>query len=108
MVYYCRLGPIGLQTNRSSKLDYALNSLMTYSIHSGLITSAVSLGVAVTYACLKDNLVYVGLAAIVSKLYSNSLLGMLNARIHLRSMVYDGPAVNVNEALSESSDSAAV
>lgn len=38
-----------------------------------------------------------------------TLLRRLNARIHLRSVVYDGPAVNVNlEALSESSDSAAV
>ncbi|CAL1703727.1 unnamed protein product [Somion occarium] len=94
MIYYLRHA-MSSQEGRTSKMNGVLYSLMAYSLHSGLATTGVSLAIALTYAFLKGSLVYAGLAAIVSKLYTNSLLGMLNAREALRSRI-SGTAVEIN------------
>ncbi|KAG7439313.1 uncharacterized protein BT62DRAFT_939092 [Guyanagaster necrorhizus] len=73
-----------------------LFSLMRLVVISGLATSACSLFTLITYLVWQNSLVFLGVDLILSKLYVNSLLAMLNSRrvheAHTNSG-YSGPKV---------------
>ncbi|KAK7681773.1 hypothetical protein QCA50_015120 [Cerrena zonata] len=70
--------------------------MMMYAVHSGLILMAASLVVVLTFVTMKDSLTFAGFIAIIGKLYSNSLLGTLNARQVFRSKNNSEPAVKIS------------
>ncbi|KAF8142246.1 hypothetical protein K438DRAFT_688879 [Mycena galopus ATCC 62051] len=51
-----------------------INRIMFWSIRTGLITSLVSVAIVVCFQTMKDNYVWIGIFAVLGKLYSNSLL----------------------------------
>ncbi|KAK7689049.1 hypothetical protein QCA50_007740 [Cerrena zonata] len=68
--------------------------IMAYTVNTGLLTMIVSVVIVVTFVCIKDSLLYAGLIAVEARVYSNCLLGALNARPTFRaklpSNVFDG------------------
>ncbi|KAJ7166199.1 hypothetical protein C8R46DRAFT_1276058 [Mycena filopes] len=63
-----------------------VNRIVFCSIQTGLITSVVSVTVVVCFQLMKDNYIWMGVFAILGKLYSNSLLASLNIRSLRRKM----------------------
>ncbi|CAL1703591.1 unnamed protein product [Somion occarium] len=86
MIWYLHRGQSGF-----ARTDGVVRWLMSYSVNSGAIMMVVSLAIAITYVCLKESLLFLGLVMIVSKLYANSLLGTLNARQLLRRQATSAP-----------------
>ncbi|EIN05259.1 hypothetical protein PUNSTDRAFT_137944 [Punctularia strigosozonata HHB-11173 SS5] len=61
-----------------------VHSLMYWILGTGLLTSACSLVLLITFAAMPNNLVFIAMEILLSKLYLNSFLAMLNARQSLR------------------------
>ncbi|TFK33817.1 hypothetical protein BDQ12DRAFT_738568 [Crucibulum laeve] len=61
-------------------------AIMKYVLISGFLTSACSLACLITYATMPHNLVFLGVEFILTKLYINSYVAMLNARRSVREM----------------------
>ncbi|CAL1703578.1 unnamed protein product [Somion occarium] len=80
IIYYLRRGQTGFKST-----DNVVRSLMAYAVNSGAITMIVSIVIVLTFVFLKNSLLFAGLVTVAGKLYSNSLLGTLNARSYLRS-----------------------
>ncbi|KAJ7668948.1 hypothetical protein B0H17DRAFT_217895 [Mycena rosella] len=57
-----------------------INRIMFSSIQTGLITSIVSVAVIICLQAMPDNYVWMGVLAVLGKLYSNSFLASLNIR----------------------------
>ncbi|GBE85756.1 hypothetical protein SCP_0802780 [Sparassis crispa] len=62
------------------RTDHIIRSLITYVVNTGALTMVVSVSTLLTFVLLSDNLIFVGLAAVQSKLYANSFMATLNAR----------------------------
>ncbi|EIW57896.1 uncharacterized protein TRAVEDRAFT_59396 [Trametes versicolor FP-101664 SS1] len=82
LTYYLRKSRTGFR-----KTDSMVDVLMVYAINTGLSTSILSV-VALTCAlAMPNNLIYSAILMVCSKMYSNSLLAVLNSR---RSLVDKG------------------
>ncbi|KAK0243657.1 hypothetical protein EDD85DRAFT_804791 [Armillaria nabsnona] len=79
-----------------SSTNSRLLVLMWFVLMSGLVTSACSTVALVTYIVLPNTLVFLGVEFLLTKLYVNSLLSMLNARKRLQ-----GANTGSGTALSE-------
>ncbi|CAL1702690.1 unnamed protein product [Somion occarium] len=90
MVYFLRREK-GTHTGAKGIITW----MMMYAVHSGLILMAASLVVVLTFVTMSDSLTFAGFIAIIGKLYSNSLLGTLNARQVFRSKNSD-PVVKLS------------
>ncbi|KAI0809267.1 hypothetical protein BC629DRAFT_1590329 [Irpex lacteus] len=64
----------------SGRTRHIIQTLMVYTINTGAITILFSAGVLATFNLFKMSLLFGGLIEIISKLYANSMLAMLNAR----------------------------
>jgi hypothetical protein len=64
--------------------DSLVNTLMLYTINTGLLTSVSAIACFVTFAIWPHAFVFIGFYFVLSKLYINSLLAMLNTRERLR------------------------
>ncbi|KAF8647976.1 hypothetical protein AX16_006424 [Volvariella volvacea WC 439] len=75
-----------LQTSRSgfSTTNSMIVAIMRYVVASGLATSLCSMTALITYAAMPNNLVFLGIEFLLTKLYVNSFLAMLNARQSMR------------------------
>ncbi|KAF8878227.1 hypothetical protein BD779DRAFT_1555181 [Infundibulicybe gibba] len=75
-----------LQTNRSgfSEANSRIVVVMRYVLISGFATSVCSTVALITYSAMPRNLVFLGIEFLLTKLYVNSFLAMLNARRSLR------------------------
>ncbi|KAI0709801.1 hypothetical protein C8Q76DRAFT_798588 [Earliella scabrosa] len=62
-----------------------VNRILLYAVNTGAITCTASLLCVILFAVQKNSLTFLGLVEIQAKLYSNSFLGSLNARSHIRS-----------------------
>ncbi|KAH9984962.1 hypothetical protein BJV77DRAFT_1071690 [Russula vinacea] len=60
--------------------DTLINRLIIYSVNTGTLTSVFSVAVLVAYNLMPDNLIFIALYFILSKLYANSCLATLNTR----------------------------
>ncbi|KAF8636801.1 hypothetical protein AX17_003252 [Amanita inopinata Kibby_2008] len=59
-------------------------TVMRYVLISGTLTTACSLSALITYAVMPNNLVFLAIEFLLTKLYVNSYLAMLNARKSVR------------------------
>ncbi|KAJ7062683.1 hypothetical protein C8F01DRAFT_1368422 [Mycena amicta] len=57
-----------------------IQRLIMWTIQTGLITSMTSVAVEITFQTMRRNFVWLALYTLLAKLYSNSLLVLLNAR----------------------------
>ncbi|KAM5544618.1 hypothetical protein V8D89_001516 [Ganoderma adspersum] len=70
----------------AERTDSMIQTLVVYTINTGLVTSVVGI-VAFIFALIKPgNLVYFAMGIIVTKLYANSVLALLNTRRYLSSL----------------------
>ncbi|PBK84962.1 hypothetical protein ARMGADRAFT_1087867 [Armillaria gallica] len=79
-----------------SSTNSRLLVLMWFVLMSGLATSACSTVALITFIVLPNTLVFLGVESLLTKLYVNSLLSMLNARNRLQ-----GAKAGSGAALSE-------
>ncbi|OAX40816.1 hypothetical protein K503DRAFT_864334 [Rhizopogon vinicolor AM-OR11-026] len=75
-----------LATSRTgfSSTDSFLTKLMVYTINTGCLTSVCSMVAFITCAVMPNNLIYVAVEFLVTKLYVNSFLALMNARYYLQ------------------------
>ncbi|KAK7689084.1 hypothetical protein QCA50_007775 [Cerrena zonata] len=71
------------------RTDSVLRWLIAYSVNTGVLTMLFALATIITYAYVKDNLIYAGLVVVSGKICANSMLGALNARHVLRDRLND-------------------
>ncbi|KAF8624450.1 hypothetical protein AX15_005868 [Amanita polypyramis BW_CC] len=70
---------------------------MRYFVISGALTSMCSLAALITFGVMPNNLVYAGIFFLLTKLYVNSYLAMLNARKAMRDVSSpSGSAMHMN------------
>ncbi|KAK0185295.1 hypothetical protein F5146DRAFT_1166936 [Armillaria mellea] len=74
-----------LHTTRKSSLsfDHIIDSLILYTLECGAVTCAATIASMICWLTM-NNLVFLGLHFVISKLYSNSLLATLITRYELR------------------------
>lgn len=77
--YYLRKNKSGFST-----MDQIIDSLVLYTVESGLITCITTIVSLVCWTTMSDNLIFLGLHFTISKLYANSLLATLNSRKSLK------------------------
>ncbi|KAI0759690.1 hypothetical protein BD413DRAFT_270727 [Trametes elegans] len=75
LVWYLRQSRTGFQ-----KTDSVVDVLMVYSINTGLSTSLITFPAMICSIVMPDNMIWSALYVIASKMYSNSLLAVLNSR----------------------------
>jgi hypothetical protein len=64
-----------------------IDRLVGWNIRTGAVTSAAALAMLICFETMPNNLVWLGLYTFLSKLYSTSLLSVLNARQSLRNVM---------------------
>ncbi|KAH9933661.1 uncharacterized protein BXZ73DRAFT_101044 [Epithele typhae] len=69
---------------RSQQSDSTINRILLYSVNTGAVTCSASLLCVILFAVQTNSLNFLGLVEIQAKLYANSFLGSLNARMLLR------------------------
>jgi len=62
------------------RMNRLVNRLMQWSIESGLITSIGAIFLLICFVTMQGNFNWIGVSAVLPKLFSNSLLFSLNAR----------------------------
>ncbi|KAJ7118084.1 hypothetical protein C8R44DRAFT_189790 [Mycena epipterygia] len=65
---------------RESRLNSRISTLMQYTLSCGVFTSACSLSCLFTFILMPNNLVFLALTYILTRLYVNSFMAMMNAR----------------------------
>ncbi|KAJ7342397.1 hypothetical protein DFH08DRAFT_1082017 [Mycena albidolilacea] len=75
MCYYLRKSMGGERV-----LNSRISGLMQYSLSCGVFTSACSLSCLFTFILMPNNLVFLALSYLLTRLYVNSFLAMMNAR----------------------------
>ncbi|KAK0450524.1 uncharacterized protein EV420DRAFT_738167 [Desarmillaria tabescens] len=75
-----------LHTNRKVSLsfDHIIDSLILYTLECGAVTCAATIASMICWLTMNNNLVFLGLYFVISKLYSSSLLATLITRYELR------------------------
>ncbi|KAF8347233.1 hypothetical protein F5887DRAFT_1157825 [Amanita rubescens] len=79
----CHLLYLSATTVEETK--FMVGILMRYALISGALTSMCSLTGLIIFCAMPNNLIFLGVTFIVTKLYINSYLAMLNARNSIRS-----------------------
>lgn len=75
-----------LATSRTgfSSTDSFVDKLTAYIVNTGCIMSIGSVATMITCAVMPNNYIFIGVGFVVSKLYVNSFLALLNARYYLQ------------------------
>jgi len=75
-----------LQRSRSgfTVTNFKIVTIMKYVVVSGFLTSACSTTALITFGALPNTLVFLGIEFLLTKLYINSFIAMLNARKNVR------------------------
>ncbi|KAF8994655.1 hypothetical protein BDQ17DRAFT_1285590 [Cyathus striatus] len=91
-----------LNSSRSSFINtnYRILTIMKYVLASGFLTSACSLTALITYTLMPTNLVFLGIEFLLTKLYINSFVAMLNARRTVREMDSSSNSANVSKVMN--------
>ncbi|KAI0341722.1 hypothetical protein BDW22DRAFT_1358565 [Trametopsis cervina] len=90
LIWYLRMQRTGFPNT-----NMRIQKLMHYTLNTGAITIIISAAIVGTIN-LPNSLFFFGLVEVVSKLYSNSMLAMLNARKHLQEAVYqESTGINI-------------
>ncbi|KAL7277632.1 hypothetical protein ACG7TL_008559 [Trametes sanguinea] len=95
-----------LREHKSGFNQYVtLDKIIYWTVNNGLLTSVVGLVVIVTFSVMPDNMVFLGVHLLLSKLYANSLLATLNFRQAQRGRGLDTDgtsAINVDSTFGRS------
>ncbi|CAL1710753.1 unnamed protein product [Somion occarium] len=83
-----------------TRTDDVVRSLVVYVVHTGATTTLVSIAIILTYQLVHNSLLFAGFYAIQSKLYANSLLGMLNTRDMRKGRMFATDAVDLSHRTS--------
>ncbi|KAJ7743508.1 hypothetical protein DFH07DRAFT_835596 [Mycena maculata] len=75
MCYYLRKSK-----GEESQLNSRISTLMQYTLSCGVFTSACSLSILFTFILMPNNLIFLGLTFLLTRLYVNSFIAMMNAR----------------------------
>ncbi|KAF8873179.1 hypothetical protein CPB84DRAFT_648890 [Gymnopilus junonius] len=75
---------LGRSRSSFSGTTYRIIKIMQYVLVSGFLTSACSLSALITFAVMPTTLIFLGIEFLLTKLYINSYLAMLNARKSVR------------------------
>ncbi|PCH43295.1 MFS general substrate transporter [Wolfiporia cocos MD-104 SS10] len=76
LVHYLRTHRSGF----SSRTDNLLDKLTYWTVNCGVLTSTVGIAVIICFVSMPDNMIYLALHLLLSKLYANALLATLNFR----------------------------
>lgn len=76
LVYFLRTHRTGF----SSHTDSLLDKLTYWTVNCGLLPSIVGIAVIICFIIMPDNMIYLALHLLLSKLYANALLATLNFR----------------------------
>ncbi|KAK0201357.1 hypothetical protein DFS33DRAFT_979105 [Desarmillaria ectypa] len=71
---------------RNAQTNHILNRLVLYSLNTGFLNSVFAILCFVTATVWSDNLIFVGLYAVLCRMYSVSVLATLNSRKRFRSL----------------------
>ncbi|KAK0492362.1 hypothetical protein EDD18DRAFT_511732 [Armillaria luteobubalina] len=71
---------------RNAQTNHIINRLVLYSLNTGFLTSIFAILCFVTATVWSENLIFVGLYAVLSRMYSVSVLATLNSRKRFRSL----------------------
>ncbi|KAJ7886340.1 hypothetical protein B0H13DRAFT_2535094 [Mycena leptocephala] len=63
-----------------------VDKLIVWTIETGMLTSSAAIAMLACFVAMKTNFIWLGIFAILSRLYSNSLLASLNSRTTLRAL----------------------
>ncbi|KAI0648833.1 hypothetical protein C8Q79DRAFT_1007415 [Trametes meyenii] len=74
--------------------DSLIQTLVIYSINSGLVTSIAGMLSFIFALVLSGNMIYTAIAYVATKLYANSVLAVLNTRKSLKDMAMNGFTVD--------------
>ncbi|EKM50220.1 uncharacterized protein PHACADRAFT_264829 [Phanerochaete carnosa HHB-10118-sp] len=66
------------------RTQHIVDKLLHFALNTGALTMIFSMAILFTYNLVTTSLIWAGMVEIVSKLYANSMLAMLNARNNLR------------------------
>ncbi|KAJ6572237.1 hypothetical protein B0H19DRAFT_1256134 [Mycena capillaripes] len=72
--------------NAHRRTEALMDKLIVWTIETGMLTSASSIVILACFLTMKLNFIWVGLAAVAPRVFSNSLLASLNSRATLRAM----------------------
>ncbi|KAJ7635714.1 hypothetical protein DFH06DRAFT_1302938 [Mycena polygramma] len=65
---------------RESRLNSRISTLMQWTLSSGIFTSACSVSALFSFITMPNNLVFLALSYLLTRLYVNSFMAMMNAR----------------------------
>ncbi|KAG2011133.1 hypothetical protein CC2G_011281 [Coprinopsis cinerea AmutBmut pab1-1] len=85
---------------RSTRL---VDRVMQYTICTGALTALVSAAVAISFSAETGSTIYLAIFTCHTKLYSNSMIALLNARTSLRSIVDETSRINFSSRILGSS-----
>ncbi|KAH7886371.1 hypothetical protein F5I97DRAFT_1263320 [Phlebopus sp. FC_14] len=68
----------------SSSMDHVINAVILYTFENNSLTSTATVVSMICWLVMPNNLIFMGLHFVISKLYANSLLATLNARRQLQ------------------------
>ncbi|CDO69414.1 hypothetical protein BN946_scf184791.g9 [Trametes cinnabarina] len=105
LVYFLHGHKSGFNNRYVLQLDTTLDKIIYWTVNNGLLTSVVGLVVIVTFSVMPDNMVFLGVHLLLSKLYANSLLATLNFRQAQRGRGLDtegNSAINVTSTYGRS------
>ncbi|KAJ6585922.1 hypothetical protein B0H19DRAFT_982021 [Mycena capillaripes] len=74
------------RVNVHTKTAALMDKLITWTIETGMVTSATGIVMLACFVTMKNNFIWVAFFAISARLFSNSLLASLNSRATLRAM----------------------
>ncbi|KAK0460278.1 uncharacterized protein EV420DRAFT_1536014 [Desarmillaria tabescens] len=75
-----------IQMNDVRRTNHIINRLVLYSLNTGFLNSIFAILCFVTATVWSDNLIFVGLYAVLCRMYSVSVLATLNSRKRFRSL----------------------
>ncbi|KAF7328400.1 hypothetical protein MVEN_02555700 [Mycena venus] len=94
MMYFLKV-----QANSAvERTTQVVNKIVIYVISAGLLTSAFTLANLILWLVIPDKLYWGIFELLLSKIYFNSLLVMLNSRVKLREQLYGSVAIELNTA----------
>ncbi|KAI0784420.1 hypothetical protein C8Q75DRAFT_396192 [Abortiporus biennis] len=73
------------RTGFSTYMDEVIDTISVYTIENGLLTCITMIVTLVCWLTMSDNLIFLALYFVISKLFANSFLATLNARKALQS-----------------------
>ncbi|KIJ24985.1 hypothetical protein M422DRAFT_259369 [Sphaerobolus stellatus SS14] len=77
-----------------ARTQLLVNKLIVYTVNTSFWTTLFVVLDLIAFIVWPKNWVYVGVFLLISKLYTNSVLGILNSRQRLRDEIYNSNSVN--------------